>query len=66
MLGTALLQRDLMFGAGALLFIISDLILAWNKFVSPIEYSSVFILVPYYGGQLLIWLRACIDNVRRK
>lgn len=66
MLGTALLQRDLMFGIGAFLFIISDLILAWNKFVSPVEYSSVCILVPYYAGQLLIWIRACIDNARRK
>lgn len=66
MLGTALLQRDLMFGIGAFLFIISDLILAWNKFVSPVECSSVCILIPYYAGQLLIWIRACMDNVRRK
>ncbi|MGM9739721.1 MAG: lysoplasmalogenase [Candidatus Cryptobacteroides sp.] len=66
MVGTALLQRDLMFGIGAVLFLISDTILGWNKFVSPIEYSSVCILIPYYSGQLLIWLRACMDNVRRK
>ena len=66
MVGTALLQRDLMFGIGAVLFLISDTILGWNKFVSPIEYSSVCILIPYYSGQLFIWLRACMDNAGRK
>lgn len=65
MLGTALLQRDPGFGIGALLFVLSDLVLAWDKFVSPVEYRSFLVLVPYYAGQFLIWIRACIDNARR-
>lgn len=65
MLGTALLQSDIVYALGALLFLFSDMILGWNKFVSPIEYNSVLILIPYYSGQLLIWLRASVDNARR-
>ena len=53
------------FGIGALLFVLSDLVLAWDKFVSPVEYRSFLVLVPYYAGQFLIWIRACIDNARR-
>ena len=65
MLGTALLQSDIVYALGALLFLFSDMILGWNKFVSPIEYNSVLVMIPYYSGQLLIWLRASVDNARR-
>ncbi|MDD6253035.1 MAG: lysoplasmalogenase family protein [Candidatus Cryptobacteroides sp.] len=65
MVGTALLQRDFVFTLGALLFLFSDMILAWNKFVAPVEYSGALIMIPYYSGQLLIWLRASVDNARR-
>lgn len=43
---------------GAVLFVFSDYILAWNKFVSPIEYSKYLIMVPYYGAQFLLFLGA--------
>lgn len=36
---------------GAFLFYISDLILAWNKFVSPVKNGSVWNIVTYYLGQ---------------
>lgn len=39
---------------GAILFIISDSILAWNRFVDPIAYSGVWVMTTYYGAQLLI------------
>ena len=37
---------------GAFLFWISDLILAWNKFVSPIQNGRTFSIVTYYLGQI--------------
>ncbi len=43
---------------GALLFVFSDYILAWNKFVSPIEYRKYLVMVPYYGAQFLLFIGA--------
>jgi uncharacterized membrane protein YhhN len=37
---------------GAFLFYVSDLILAWNKFVSPIRNGRVFNIVTYHLGQI--------------
>ncbi|MCM3040353.1 lysoplasmalogenase [Paenibacillus motobuensis] len=39
---------------GSTLFIISDSILAWNKFVSEVTYSGVMIMLTYYTAQFLI------------
>lgn len=39
---------------GSTLFIISDSILAWNKFVSEVTYSGVMIMLTYYMAQFLI------------
>ena len=36
----------------------SDLVLAWNKFVEPLDYERYLIMVPYYLGQLLLFLRS--------
>ena len=44
------------FGAG--LFLISDGILAWNKFVTPLPHSGLLIMVPYYLAQLSLFLGA--------
>ena len=38
--------------AGAFLFYISDLILAWNKFVSPVKNGPILNIVTYYLGQI--------------
>ncbi len=38
--------------AGAFLFYLSDLILAWNKFVSPVNNGRVLNIVTYYLGQV--------------
>lgn len=54
----SMLTRHTVTAAGAALFLFSDMILSWNKFVSPVEYSRWMIMVPYYAGQLLIWLGA--------
>lgn len=38
--------------AGAFLFYVSDLILAWNKFVSPINNSRILNILTYHLGQI--------------
>ena len=39
---------------GALVFMLSDSLLAVNKFLSPIPYSGVLIMVPYIVAQFMI------------
>jgi uncharacterized membrane protein YhhN len=46
--------------AGAALFFLSDAILAWNKFVSPIRYGRLLNMASYHLGQLLIALGAAL------
>lgn len=54
----ALLQRSSLYALGAALFVVSDLILAWNKFVEPVEYAGVMIMITYYLAQWLLFIRA--------
>lgn len=63
MLVTAMLQRSSLFALGALLFVFSDFILAWNRFSEPIENARVLIMVPYYLGQWLIYIRSASFRV---
>jgi uncharacterized membrane protein YhhN len=42
----------LLVSAGAFLFCASDMILAWNKFVSPIKDGRAFNLTAYFLGQM--------------
>lgn len=58
MLFMALLQRSRLYAAGACLFVFSDLMLAWNRFVEPLEYEMYLVMVPYYLGQICLFLRA--------
>ncbi|MGN1401965.1 MAG: lysoplasmalogenase [Bacillus sp. (in: firmicutes)] len=39
---------------GSLLFILSDTILAWNRFMEPVPYAGEWIMLTYYSAQLLI------------
>jgi uncharacterized membrane protein YhhN len=39
---------------GAVVFAVSDSILAWDKFASPVPFAKVLVMVTYYGAQLLI------------
>lgn len=39
---------------GALLFIISDSTIAFNKFIRPFDYANIVIMVTYIAGQFLI------------
>lgn len=52
MLFSGLRTADPVIAIGACLFVFSDYILAWNMFVSPINGSRYFLMVPYYLAQL--------------
>ena len=41
---------------GFLLFFISDIVLAWNRFYTPILYGGLIVSVTYLLGQLLVQL----------
>lgn len=58
MLLAALVQRSSLYALGALLFVISDFILAWNKFVEPVPYDQILILITYFAAQWLLFVRA--------
>ena len=64
MLFFALMQRSSLFALGAVLFVFSDFILAWNKFVNPIPYRDLLVMIPYYMGQLLLFVRATPYRIR--
>jgi uncharacterized membrane protein YhhN len=40
--------------AGAMLFMVSDSILAINKFLTPVQYGGILIMLTYIGAQFLI------------
>lgn len=65
MLYFALMQRSSLFASGAVLFVFSDFILAWNKFVEPIPYSGLLIMIPYYAGQFLLFMRSTPYRVKK-
>ncbi len=48
----------LLASGGALLFYLSDAILAWNRFVKPQSSSSLVVMITYHIGQALIVLGA--------
>ena len=58
MLILALLQRSSLYAVGAILFVFSDFILAWHMFVEPVGGAGYLIMIPYYIGQWLLFIRA--------
>lgn len=44
----------LLVSGGAFLFYISDIILAWNKFVAPIQYGRIYNIAAYHLGQIIL------------
>ncbi len=44
----------LLVSAGAFLFYISDIILAWNKFVAPVQYGRIYNIAAYHLGQIML------------
>ncbi|XP_004777095.1 lysoplasmalogenase isoform X2 [Mustela putorius furo] len=43
---------------GALLFTLSDMVLAWDTFVQPLPHARLVVMITYYAAQLLITLSA--------
>lgn len=41
-------------GVGAFLFYLSDIILAWNKFVAPIQNGRIYNIGAYHLGQIIL------------
>ncbi len=58
MLVSAMLQRSSLFALGAVLFVFSDFIIAWNGFVEPVPYRRYLVMVTYYLAQWLLFIRA--------
>lgn len=48
----------LLVSGGALLFFLSDTFLAWNRFVAPLRYGRLIVIVTYHIGQILITVGA--------
>ena len=44
--------------AGAVLFFLSDVVLAWNRFLAPLPHGRVVVIVAYHLGQLALILGA--------
>jgi uncharacterized membrane protein YhhN len=47
-----------LFAIGALLFCLSDGVLAWNRFARPFHAAQFVILTTYYSAQILITFKA--------
>lgn len=58
MLFSALMTRDWVWGVSAIFFVYSDFILAWKTFCAPVPGERYLIMVPYFGAQLLFFVRA--------
>ena len=58
MLLTGMLQRSTLYALGAVLFVFSDFILAWNRFVEPIPHRDYLVLVSYFLAQWLLFVRS--------
>jgi uncharacterized membrane protein YhhN len=51
MLATALATGNVLAGVGAALFVSSDTMIAWNRFVRPFRGADIGIMVTYHLGQ---------------
>lgn len=51
---------------GSIFFVISDSILAFNKFYSPIPMAKVYVMITYYTAQILIASSVLVVTYKRK
>ena len=66
MMVTALMQRSSLFAVGAILFVFSDFILAWHKFVEPVPYRRYLVMVTYYLAQWLLFVRSSPYRIKNQ
>ena len=60
----AWMQKNPYYALGAWLFVLSDTVLAWNKFVCHIEWASYLIMIPYYLGQWVLFVSSILTRER--
>lgn len=58
--GSWLAAQAILVSAGAALFFLSDAILAWNRFVSPLSHGRFWNMMTYHLGQMMIALGATL------
>ena len=51
----------LLVGLGAVLFYLSDSLLAWTQFVSPLRHGELLVMITYHLGQVMITLGAALN-----
>lgn len=51
---------------GSILFILSDTVLAWNKFIGDLLYSGEIIMITYYSAQFLIAHSLTVQNYKQQ
>lgn len=56
MLLAAMLTGSVVLSLGAMLFVLSDYLLAVNMFVTDVPYEKYLIMAPYYAAQLMFFL----------
>ena len=66
MMVSALLQRSSLYAIGAVLFVFSDFILAWHKFVEPVPYRRYLVMVTYYLAQWLLFVRSSPYRIKNQ
>jgi len=54
MVACALATGNILFGVGAVLFMVSDSLIAWNRFVRPLSWAPLAIIVTYHLAQALL------------
>lgn len=54
---------SLLVSLGAILFFVSDSLLAWNRFVAPLRKGDLFVIITYHIAQILIILGAGINFI---
>ena len=54
MVASALATGNILFGIGAALFMTSDSLIAWNRFVRPLSWAPLAIIVTYHVAQALL------------
>lgn len=55
------LQAAILVTSGAALFFVSDAVLAWNRFVSPITQGGLITIIPYHLAQFMIAIGTVIS-----
>lgn len=54
MVASAIATREMLAIGGAMIFMASDTLIAWNRFVQPLAWAPVTIMVTYHVGQALL------------